>query len=689
MNVRTHLLACLWSFVFCSVAFAGPLDKWTWRNPVTLTNGAPLQNGPHAPFGMTYANGNFVGVGDAVVVALSSDGTNWIEYATATSNKLNGIGCLNGLYVAVGNGGAVESSADGIHWALGSSGTTSNLSCVTCSSGLFVAAGSSVVITSTNATNWSSAGISGLSGATSVTYGSAGFLAVNADKLVYASANGFSWASQQLYNGPYYVRNGVTNFMQHEVVSHANGLYCVTGQRAISGSPFVYRAYFFTSVDGSNWTTDTNASFTASTGYHNFSCLIPCGANVLAIGMFSDRVYPFLFDGSAWTAAGYINTSLPFLPYTGAYGNGVFVLPTSYSPLLFTSTNGTNWVNQETLLLSYTGPTGTFLSIAASNGISVVVSASGAARSTNSLLYFPVTNSPPLNSVVYFKTNFVGVGSGGTIFVSSDGVAWTQKNSGTTSNLRCVTASSGLLVAVGDNGAIQTSTTGNVWSSRLSGSSLSLYGVTYSNGQFVVVGQLGTVLTSPDGINWTGQDCGSLTNLLSVTHGPAGFLAVGKGGTALTSLDGVSWTQQFPGTATNLESATFGNGYYLVAGDGGFAKTSPDGVNWTARNLGAASGQNFLGSAFLNSRFVVVGAAGAVIESDVVAPLFDLNLQRVASGNKLTAFAPVGTSFRIQACSNLVSAAWSNIATFNNAAAVSIWTNPVSGNQQFFRCVSP
>lgn len=245
-------------------------------------------------------------------------------------------------------------------------------------------------------------------------------------------------------------------------------------------------------------------------------------------------------------------------------------------------------------------------------------------------------------------------------------------------------------MAVGDNGTIQTSSTSTIWTSRTSGTSLALSSLTYNNGLFVAVGQLGTVLTSPDGINWSGQYSGQLSNLLSVTYGSAGFAMVGTGGTILTSMDGTNWTQQRSGTTNTLESITYGNGHYLAVGLNETVLTSRDGANWTFRDIGLIGGQNLFGSAFLNSRFDVVGSGGTIVESDVVPPLFDLEIRGGSRPYSLTAFAPPGSSFRIQSCTNLVAPVWIDEATFNNAAAITHWTNNSAGlDHQFYRAISP
>jgi hypothetical protein len=165
---------------------------------------------------------------------------------------------------------------------------------------------------------------------------------------------------------------------------------------------------------------------------------------------------------------------------------------------------------------------------------------------------------------------------------------------------------------------------------------------------------------------------------------------VGPDGTMLTSPDGTNWTQQSSGTANALAGITFGNGYYLAVGADETALTSQDGVNWTSRNTGVTGGQNLLGCAFLNSRFDVVGSGGTILESDVVPPLFDLQIQRGFGQNSFTVFSPSGSSFHIQSCTNLAAPVWIDAAAFNNAAAITKWTNSSAGwDRQFYRAISP
>ena len=698
MRKRALSVFTLLGFLFLGISvFAAPLDNWHWRNP--LPNANP-QDGPHTLNAVIFTNGYFYAVGASGVVSISSDATNWTENSTATSNNLNGLVYGNGEFLAVGESGAVETSINGTSWVLRASGTTNSLTSVAYANGKYVAVGGSVVITSPDAVNWSST-VSGLSGATGLAGGSAGFVAVGGtgsdyygtSNEVFFSADGSTWTSQILtvpdtgnpsFNGP----------VQNSIVTYFNGAYFI-GSFQIAGS-MSYDDYIFKSIDGSHWTTNVLGNVISGTQGFYYNFFMVGNGYVIAAG--EANAVPFLqfsTDGVNWATTNNLPDSINNQGNSGAYGNGNYVIVANAYPVeglplppIYISSDGLTWTNVQHPPPAPIGPTGNFSGIAFTNDIYVVATSNSVARSTNGLVYSTVSNSPAITSVVTYGGGFVGVGSSGIIYVSGDGLSWTQRNSGTLNNLHCIASGGGLLVAVGDNGAIQTSTAGTIWTSRTSGTSLGLYGVACSNGLFVTVGQLGTVLTSLDGISWTGQDSGQLTNLLSVAYGSAGFAAVGSGGTILTSLDGANWTQQQSGILTTIENISFGNGYYLAVGDGAVALTSRDGITWISHNIGASGGQSFLGSSFLNNRFDIVGSGGTILESDTISPLFDLQIHFGA--NWITAFAPLGSNFRIQFCTNLATSNWVDTASFDNASPITQWTNTTSGNNQiFYRAVSP
>src|SRR5205814_6279141 len=120
--------------------------------------------------------------------------------------------------------------------------------------------------------------------------------------------------------------------------------------------------------------------------------------------------------------------------------------------------------------------------------------------------------------VTYGGGLFVAVGltfgaSAGAILTSSDGVAWTNRN---TVNLRSVAWRDGTYVVVGDSGVVRTSINAVNWLTQSSGTTNTLFGVVGGHGVFLAVGQNGTILSSPDGVVWTTHPAGTSQTLYGV-----------------------------------------------------------------------------------------------------------------------------------------------------------------------------
>ena len=112
--MRQHKLTCilliLLAFAFPVVSTAGPLDTWTWRNPL------PQGNNLNA---ITYGNGLFVAVGNYGTILTSPDGTTWTKRDSGTTFNLYSIAYNgNNLFVAVGESGKAVTSPDGITWTV-------------------------------------------------------------------------------------------------------------------------------------------------------------------------------------------------------------------------------------------------------------------------------------------------------------------------------------------------------------------------------------------------------------------------------------------------------------------------------------------------------------------------------------------------------------------------------------------
>jgi hypothetical protein len=280
----------------------------------------------------------------------------------------------------------------------------------------------------------------------------------------------------------------------------------------------------------------------------------------------------------------------------------------------------------------------------------------------------PLPQGNPLASVVFAQSNFVAVGTGGTILTSPDGTNWTLQVSRTTNSLANAAYLNGRFVAVGERGTILTSPNGSDWTFVPSGVTNSLTSSAFGGGAYVVVGLQGTVLRSPDGVNWAKQP-GISTSLYlnSVAFGAGTFVAITSLGQVIQSWDGFSWNTQsalggYPNQVTYLngrfiildenvwsstnglswtstwvnpapDCVTFADGLYIGVGMGGVIQVSANTTNWSWMTAYQSSG-DLTGIAFGNNAYVAVGALGLIRTSTDRANWFFQN-RALSNGGKL------------------------------------------------------
>src|SRR5262245_4918517 len=98
---RAIVVAFALYLMLCSYGVADVLDHWHWRNP--LPQGNTLR-------GTTFGNGTFVLVGDAGTLLTSSDGLNWTNRESGTTNALLGATFGDGRFIVVGTNGTIITS---------------------------------------------------------------------------------------------------------------------------------------------------------------------------------------------------------------------------------------------------------------------------------------------------------------------------------------------------------------------------------------------------------------------------------------------------------------------------------------------------------------------------------------------------------------------------------------------------
>ncbi len=191
--------------------------------------------------------------------------------------------------------------------------------------------------------------------------------------------------------------------------------------------------------------------------------------------------------------------------YGITYGDGLFVA-VGANGTIGTSTNGTNWVAQNsgttTVLLGVTYENGLFVAVGGAATI-ILTSTNG----TNWTSVNPGTRVYGLRGIASGNNKFVAVGgyapaaAGGSITISPNGTTWNAQNSGiNTANFYGIAWGNGSFVTVGGGGGIGniilSSTDATTWINRFAGTSPSLNGAVYGNGSFVAVGHVGTILQS-------------------------------------------------------------------------------------------------------------------------------------------------------------------------------------------------
>ena len=263
------------------------------------------------------------------------------------------------------------------------------------------------------------------------------------------------------------------------------------------------------------------------------------------------------------------------------------------------------------------------VTVPSSNGLFVTVGDNGIIfTSSDGISWTKRTSGTTKNlyGVTYGGGLFVTVGDNGTILTSSDGTTWTNTstNKRTTlgryfsqpdaNHLYGVTYGDGLFVTVGGDATIFTSSNGTTWTERDGLRSKwtdpqYFKAITYRKKLFVLVGRNGRTLNSPDGITWKQRKSGTKYNLVGITYSPscgkaewkgldAGlckngiFVSVGKNGRILTSFDGNWWVKRTYKLPEWLYAVTYGNGTFVTVGVNGVIITSFDGISWNKRASG-------------------------------------------------------------------------------------------------------
>jgi len=593
-----------------------------------------------------YGNGKYVVVGDFGTVLTSTDAVLWTPQYAGTFFSLNGVTYADGQFVAVGEQAVILTSPDGITWTQRSSGTW-ELFDVIHAAGMFVAVGGNtppdpapragVVLTSSDAKVWTIRVLTPGSPFSSVAFGSGKHVAIARDNLY--SDSFVLWAST---NGTNWQVSGLSGlFFESASIAYENGSWLITAANT-------YESY------------SGNGMILASADLGNWAVVASNAPPVNSVVFGNGKFVSTCLDGSFLVSANGSNWSSPWPksslgPYFRdlEYVNGAFC-EVAYNQLTF-STDGVRWTN--TVMLTNTG---NFLSI------------------------------------TYGKGLYVAGSEYRTVWISSDGLNWTNPAPGLSIQpyVGDVSVAYGNGVFVGAAGYaadILTSPDGTNWTAQelYTNAFGSVYfrDIAFGNGRFVVVSE-DAIATSADGTNWFFEE--SYHGLQSVASGNGIFVAVGYGAVS-TSVDGTNWVHRNDAGLGPLADVAYGDGLF-VATTGQEYNTglrsesaiwiSTDGEHWSRRSSKTA--RALFQVTFGNGTFVIGGEGRAILQSE---PLVSLAISRQAAP-ELQVSGPVGRYYRIEYLDGIASSnSWDSLATIlatNNPTPFldTTWTN---GAQRFYR----
>lgn len=639
-----------------TVTPAGPLEKWTQRNPL-----------PHNEnlFDSAFGNGTYVAVAPRGAIAYSSNSVDWAATRTRGEAALGGVAFGNGVFVAVG-GPNIFTSVNGRNWSLQLARFDVVLQTVFFANGRFFAAGGDSMLTSINGRDWTSVNTSFANNRNfrDIAFGNGTYLAVG-DGRLFAGA----WSSTDATN---WSRVAQTPPEELEAIAFGAGQFVAVGDDGI----------IYTTPDGGIWTERDSTYSTRLLG-------VAYGAGrFVAVGS-RGRIVSSA-NGSSWTRE---TSGTPDRLESVRFLNGLFVAVGENGTIL-TSPNGSTWTKRSR------GVTRDLDGLAQGAGLLVIAGKGGTIlTSTNGRDYTQqntgTTND--LHGVGYGNGLFAAVGEPEIIITSSNGINWQTRHTGNLSSLKNVRRGNNGWVAVGTEGVILTSPDGVTWTPRNSSTFNDLNDVVYGAGTYVIVGDSeppnGTMLVSTDGVTWKRRPQFIGKNLRSVNFMNDMFVATANDEVILYSTNAAQWSVYdgflYFGPEQNLRGSHYAAGRWVIAGNAGLVMSSSNMVNW-ARHF-TPTIENLHGVEFLNDRFVVIGNRGTIFQSESFAPQPTLFGRNTGAGFEIIVMGRPGTEYEVQAANAFPSIQWSPVGTVRLEGTVTNLLDPrsLTNAQRFYRAVIP
>jgi hypothetical protein len=586
---------------------------WEWVNPLPQGNNL---------WGVTYAPGFWVAVGNAGTILTSPDATGWTAQHLDPGTWLSAAASDGSRTVAVGGlelpGGdtpraTVWTSQDGQHWQLGQAPDAPVFVAVTWDGTRFVAVAndlnpfwpSSQLFASVDGVTWTPAS-EPMAVRLETVLARAGVLVATGarcapmpigtcawDSYVTVSRDGGPWVDATL---PEAAANGLLT-----------GIADDGGRLVAVGSI----GFALTSEDGLVWQSH-------ETGGRTFGRVVWADGSFIALDT-SDNTVARSADGYSWAASG---DPLPFQAFALAAGDSQVVVA-GWAGGLARSEDAVTWTRGSSGDISWLS------AVTSGAGRLVAVGSSGTIlASPGGRAWTKVAGGTGdwFTIAAWGGLRFVAAGRAGVTATSTDGVNWVQgsirDNQGSTS----IAWGNGVFVVAGWRNAVSTSSNGLSWTTTVLGADVELARVVFTRGAFYAFGYAGAypkfecVVTSPDGLTWSAPTriVGAYDIPRFVAASDARFVAVGEGG-FIASEDAMTWRPVWQ-VAEPLGRVSWAGGRFMAFGSSRDLYTSLDGLTWAQGEAIRLTDMGVTDVTFDGTAVVAVGDGGTILRAPCVPP---------------------------------------------------------------------
>lgn len=440
------------------------------------------------------------------------DGRNWAEQKLPEGAVFSAVAYENGLFVGLGRRG-LWTSVDGKQWS--QSSLTTGAASFASSNDALVAVGSWTVHSSTSlSAEWKPVSLPGV--VSDLIFADGSFVGVGQQGFVITSEDGDNW-----------------NVRPSGVRSHLTSI-------AYGADTFVSVGDFGTLIasrDGVAWHEPMNVFSRVTSGKEfDLTKLTYGSGKFVAVG--NHGAVLTSINGEDWVLRP-SNSIMSLLDVT--YGHGLFVAVGIRSTVLVSSDS----IDWKTIKLPGDWWSCCTAVTAGEDGF-VILGDGRIWTSKDAETWFSHVLDHDASAIEYAGGQYVAVGNE-YVYTSSEGTRWEAHRSWKAYQaLRGLAHGPSQFVAVGTYGTVATSSDGSNWIERTSRTLTPdlpqdwLNGVVHGGKLYVAVGNNGVVMKSVDGRSWVPKRV-TQTNLNGVHYAQNRFVAVGEFGTVIWSLNGEDW----------------------------------------------------------------------------------------------------------------------------------------------------